>query len=123
MDSNTFAMNVKNKVEGALLGRGSYEQAIKEICVDLFNLDRTGPTANCALSKGYYDIYLDQVGCNKINVIKAIRQITTLGLKEAKDITDTLGLVKSSVYYDDLGANLKTLRDAGATVSLQKHNA
>ena len=60
------------------------------------------------------------MGANKINVIKAVREVTTLGLKEAKDLVESAPTnVKEGVPKEEAEAVRAKLADAGATVELQ----
>ena len=70
--------------------------------------------------KTEFDIELTGVGEKKINVIKVIRTITTLGLKEAKELADNApSIVKEAVSKDEAGEVKKQLEEAGATVTLK----
>jgi large subunit ribosomal protein L7/L12 len=67
-----------------------------------------------------FDVVLKGAGANKINVIKAVRAATSLGLKEAKDLVDKGGeAVKKGVPKDEADKLAKELRDAGAEVELK----
>jgi large subunit ribosomal protein L7/L12 len=70
--------------------------------------------------KSEYTIVLKDVGANKINVIKAVREVTTLGLKEAKDLVEaTPTNVKEGINKADAEAVMKKLQEAGATAEMQ----
>ena len=70
--------------------------------------------------KSEFDIELTSVGEKKINVIKVIRTITSLGLKEAKDLTDNApSMVKEVVPKAEAEEIKKQLEEAGATVTLK----
>ena len=70
--------------------------------------------------KTEFDVELTSVGDKKIGVIKAIREITSLGLKEAKDMADGApSVVKESVGKDEAEELKKKLEEAGATVTLK----
>ena len=70
--------------------------------------------------KSEFDIELTGVGEKKINVIKVIRTITALGLKEAKDLADNApSMVKEVVPKDEAEEIKKQLEEAGATVTLK----
>jgi len=76
--------------------------------------------ADAAEEKTEFDIELTGVGEKKINVIKVIRTITTLGLKEAKELADNApSIVKEAVSKDEAGEVKKQLEEAGATVTLK----
>ncbi len=67
-----------------------------------------------------FTVVLKDMGANKINVIKAVREVTTLGLKEAKDLVESAPTnVKEGVSKDEAEVAVKKLRDAGATVEMK----
>jgi large subunit ribosomal protein L7/L12 len=67
-----------------------------------------------------FDVILKNAGANKINVIKAVRAATSLGLKEAKDLVDKGGQkVKTGVPKDEAEKLAKELKDAGADVEIK----
>ncbi len=73
-----------------------------------------------AAEKTEFDIVLKAFGDNKVNVIKAIRTITGLGLKEAKDLVEAApSSVKEGVSKADADAFKKQLEEAGATVEVK----
>ena len=76
--------------------------------------------AAAAEEKTEFTVILKEVGPNKINVIKAVREVTTLGLKEAKDLVDAAPKpVKEGINKEE-AANVKTkLEAAGAVVELK----
>jgi len=70
--------------------------------------------------KDTFDVILTSAGANKINVIKVVRELTGLGLKEAKDLVDGAPKpVKEGVSKDDAEKMKKQLADAGAGVELK----
>ncbi|MDQ3011888.1 MAG: 50S ribosomal protein L7/L12 [Acidobacteriota bacterium] len=70
--------------------------------------------------KDTFDVVLTGVGANKINVIKVVRELTGLGLKEAKDLVDGAPkTVKEGASKDDAEKMKKQLTDAGASVELK----
>ena len=70
--------------------------------------------------KTEWNVVLKDMGANKINVIKAVREVTTLGLKEAKDLVESAPTnVKEGVNKEEAEAVRAKLADAGATVELQ----
>ena len=73
-----------------------------------------------AEEKTEFDVVLKEVGANKIAVIKAVRAITDLGLKEAKAKVDSVpSTIKEGVSKEDAEAAKKQLTEAGATVELK----
>jgi large subunit ribosomal protein L7/L12 len=67
-----------------------------------------------------FDVILKSGGANKINVIKAVREATALGLKEAKDVVDKGGeAVKKGLPKEEAEALAKKLKDAGAEVEVK----
>jgi len=76
--------------------------------------------APAAVEKTEFNVILTAAGGNKIAVIKAIREITNLGLKEAKDLVDGAPKeVKSNVSKDEAEEVRKKLTDAGGTVEVK----
>ena len=81
-----------------------------------------GPAAGPAEAveeKTEFDVVLVDAGANKINVIKEVRAITGLGLKEAKDLVEAGGKVKEGASKADAEAMKKKLEEAGAKVELK----
>ena len=73
-----------------------------------------------AEEKSEFDLHLTGIGDNKVNVIKAVREITGLGLKEAKDIVDASPkVVKDALAKAAAEEAMKKLTDAGATAELK----
>lgn len=67
-----------------------------------------------------FNVVMTSFGANKVNVIKAVREITGLGLKEAKDMVEGApSVVKEGISKDDAAALKKKLEDAGATVEVK----
>ncbi|HET8945082.1 MAG TPA: 50S ribosomal protein L7/L12 [Dehalococcoidia bacterium] len=80
--------------------------------------DGAAPAA--AEEKTEFNVVIKDIGANKINVIKAVREVTTLGLKEAKDLVEaTPATVKEAIGKADAEAVVKKLQEAGATAELQ----
>jgi len=76
--------------------------------------------APVAEEKTEFDIELTTVGDKKINVIKAIREITNLGLKEAKDLVEAAPkVIKEGASKEDAAEAKKKLEEAGATVTVK----
>ncbi len=72
--------------------------------------------AAAAEEKTEFDVVLTEIGANKIAVIKVVREITGLGLKEAKDLVDNAPkTVKEAVSKDDAEAMVAKFKEAGAT--------
>jgi large subunit ribosomal protein L7/L12 len=70
--------------------------------------------------KTEFAVVLTAVGANKINVIKAVREVTSLGLKEAKDLVDGAPKpIKEGVSKDEAETIKKKFTDAGATVEVK----
>src|SRR5438270_3216418 len=73
-----------------------------------------------AEEKTEFSVVLTAVGANKINVIKAVREVTSLGLKEAKDLVDSAPKpIKEGVNKDEAETIRKKFVDAGATVEVK----
>ena len=79
-----------------------------------------GGDAPAVEEKSEFDLHLTAIGDNKVNTIKAVREITGLGLKEAKDIVDAAPkVVKEALAKADADEAMKKLKDAGATAELK----
>jgi large subunit ribosomal protein L7/L12 len=78
------------------------------------------PAAEAAVEKTEFSVVLVAAGEKKINVIKEVRAITSLGLKEAKDLVEAAPKpVKEGVNKDEAAKIKKQLEDAGATVEVK----
>jgi large subunit ribosomal protein L7/L12 len=79
-----------------------------------------GAAAGTAEEKTEFTVVLTEVGANKINVIKAVREVTSLGLKEAKDLVDGAPkTVKEGVNKEEAATIKKKFEDAGAKVDIK----
>ena len=81
-----------------------------------------GPAAAAAVveEQTEFTVVLAEAGANKVNAIKAVRAITGLGLKEAKDLVESApAVVKDSVSKDEAAKYKKELEDAGAKVEVK----
>jgi len=80
----------------------------------------SGGDAAAVEEKTEFDLHLTSIGDNKVSVIKAVREITSLGLKEAKDIVDAAPkVVKETLDKASAEEALKKLTEAGATGELK----
>ncbi|QWT18576.1 50S ribosomal protein L7/L12 [Bacillus sp. NP157] len=94
---------------------------------DTFGVSAAAPVAAAAAAgpaaaveeQTEFDVILKSAGDKKVDVIKAVRAITGLGLKEAKDLTEAGGVVKEAASKDDAAKFKKDLEAAGATVELK----
>jgi large subunit ribosomal protein L7/L12 len=106
-------------------------QELKTILKDKYGIEpaaggavmMAGPAAGAAAApveeQTEFDVVLTEAGPNKINVIKEVRTITGLGLKEAKDLVEAGGKVKEGVSKADAETLKKKLEEAGAKVELK----
>ena len=104
-------------------------QELKTILKDKYGIEPAaggavmvaGPAAaaEAVEEKTEFDVVLTDAGANKINVIKEVRAITGLGLKEAKDLVEAGGKVKEGASKADAEAMKKKLEEAGAKVELK----
>jgi large subunit ribosomal protein L7/L12 len=79
-----------------------------------------GGGAAAAEEKTEFTVTLTDVGGNKINVIKVVREVTSLGLKEAKDLVESAPKpIKEAVSKDEAAAIEKKLEEAGAKVEIK----
>ncbi len=78
------------------------------------------PDAAPAEEKSEFTVILKEIGANKINVIKAVREVTALGLKESKDLVEGAPKpVKENINKDEAAAIKAKLEAAGATVEVK----
>ena len=105
-------------------------QELKTILKDKYGIEpaaggavmMAGPAAAAAApaeEQTEFDVVLTDAGPNKINVIKVVREITGLGLKEAKDLTEAGGKIKEGVSKADAEALKKKFEEAGAKAELK----
>jgi large subunit ribosomal protein L7/L12 len=79
-----------------------------------------GAAAAVVEEKTEFDVVLKAAGEKKINVIKAVREVTSLGLKEAKDLVESApATVKEGVTKDEAEAIKKKFEEAGATIEIK----
>ena len=79
-----------------------------------------GAAAAVVEEKTEFDVVLKSAGDKKINVIKAVREVTSLGLKEAKDLVESApATVKEGVSKDEAESIKKKFEEAGATVEVK----
>jgi len=79
-----------------------------------------GAAAPAEEEKTEFDVVLTEAGANKIQVIKAVRELTSLGLKEAKDLVEAAPkAVKEAVSKEDAAAAKAKLEEAGAKVEIK----
>lgn len=118
--------DIFNKIDALSLGKAA--QLVKAM-EDRWGVSAAAPVAmmvgpgggdaDAAEEKTEFNVVLKEVGSQKINVIKAVREITGLGLKEAKGLVDEAPkAVKEGTSKDDAEEIKKKLEEAGATVEL-----
>jgi large subunit ribosomal protein L7/L12 len=78
-----------------------------------------GAEAEAAEEQTEFDVVLKDVGPKKINVIKEVRALTALGLKEAKEVVDNLGTIMEAVSKEAAQEAKAKLEEAGAVVELK----
>jgi len=79
-----------------------------------------GAAAPVVEEKTEFDVVLKAAGDKKINVIKAVREVTSLGLKEAKDLVESApATVKEAVSKDEAESIKKKFEEAGATIEIK----
>lgn len=79
-----------------------------------------GPAAAAAVEQTEFTVVMSSFGENKVNVIKAVREITGLGLKEAKDLVEAVpATIKDAIPKADAEAIVKKLADAGAKAAIK----
>ena len=76
--------------------------------------------AGASEEQAEFDVVLVDFGANKINVIKAVRELTSLGLKDAKDVVEAApSAIREAIAKDEAEAAKTKLEEAGATVELK----
>ena len=119
-----------NKLAEDIVGLTLLEaQELKTILKDKYGIEpaaggavvMAGPAAAAEVveEKTEFDVVLVEAGANKINVIKEVRGITGLGLKEAKDLVEAGGKVKEGAAKAEAEEIKKKLEEAGAKVELK----
>ena len=94
--------------------------AAAPVAVAALGAGAAAPAAEAAAEKTEFDVILAAIGEKKINVIKEVRAITSLGLKEAKDLVEAAPKpVKEGVNKEEAAKIKKQLEDAGATVEIK----
>ena len=78
-----------------------------------------GAAAAPAAEQTEFTVTLTDAGANKIGVIKAVREVTNLGLKEAKDLVENLGTIKEAVSKDEAAAIKAKFEAVGAKVEVK----
>jgi len=78
-----------------------------------------GGAAEEAEAQTEFTVSLKDAGANKLNVVKVVKTVTGLGLKESKDVVDTNGVVKEKVSKEEAEAIKAQLVEAGATVEIK----
>ena len=125
----------KDEIVEALKGMSVLEvsELVKEL-EETFGVSAAAPVAVAAIApeaaadggapseeeQTEFNVMLNEIGPNKINVIKAVREVTTLGLKEAKELVESApAAVKEGVSKDDAEEAKTKLEGAGAAVAVQ----
>jgi large subunit ribosomal protein L7/L12 len=94
--------------------------AAAPVAVGVAPAGATGSEAAAAEEQTEFDVVLTEVGANKIQVIKAVRELTSLGLKEAKDLVDAAPKpVKEAVSKEEAQAAKAKLEEAGAKADVK----
>jgi large subunit ribosomal protein L7/L12 len=129
----SFADNIKSLGESIVhltvleaKALGDYLEVVHGIKPAAAAVAVAGPTAGpaapaeAAAPKTEFDVVLEVIGPNKINVIKVVRAATSLGLKEAKDLVEASPKeIKTGISKDDAEKLKKELEAAGATVKIK----
>ena len=130
----TEKVTTKDEILEAIKGMSVMDLAeLVKSLEDTFGVSAAAPVAVAAAPAGAagdagpaaeeqyeFAVMLQEIGANKINVIKAVREVTTLGLKEAKDLVESApAAVKEGVSKEEAGEVQTKLQEAGATVAVQ----
>ena len=104
-------LEVKDLVDAMKEEFGVDPSAVAVAAAPVASEENEGPSA--------VDVVLVSAGANKLAVIKLVRDITGLGLKEAKDVADNGGVVKEKVSTDEANEMKAKFEEAGATIELK----
>src|SRR5690625_2923754 len=115
----------KRTQEGVVIIRDLNERTANSIAAQLKHLERLGVTREVTRMKGeesneLYLVRLISVGKSKLSIVKLVRELTGLGLKESKEIVDKLGIVAEDLIRNEAERFKKLLEDAGAKVRIEK---
>ena len=108
-----------NDLSGILKDKHGIEPALSAapVAAAATQGETAAPTAQ---EKAYFNIILTNAGAAKINVVKAVKEITGLGLKEAKELVDVTGsTIKDNVSKEEAEKIKKQLEEIGATVEMK----
>jgi len=109
-------MSVKNVVELV----SAMEEKFGVSAAAINSNTTTGQDIESTEEKTEFNVFLKNIGGNKVSVIKAVRSATGLGLKEAKDLVESAPiLVKENINKEESESLKKTLEDAGAEVEIK----
>ncbi len=75
-----------------------------------------GAAAPAAEEKTEFNVVLKEIGANKLAVVKVVKEVTGLGLVEAKNLVEKMGVIKENVPKDEAEAMVAKIKEAGATV-------
>ena len=112
------AMAAKSLMEVMELVKAIEEKFGVSAAAPVMAVAAAGPAA-AVEEQTEFNVILKSAGDKKVEVIKAVRAITGLGLKEAKDLTEAGGVVKEGASKDDAAKMKKDLEAAGATVEVK----
>jgi large subunit ribosomal protein L7/L12 len=131
-EAPSFADNIKSLGESIVKltvleakALGDYLEVVHGIKPAAAAVAVAGPAAAAAPAeapppKTEFDVVLEAIGPNKINVIKVVRAATSLGLKEAKDLVESAPKeIKTGISKEDAEKLKKELEDSGATVKIK----
>ena len=130
-EAPSFADNIKSLGESIVKltvleakALGDYLEVVHGIKPAAAAVAVAGPAAAAPAEapppKTEFDVVLEAIGANKINVIKVVRAATGLGLKEAKDLVEAAPKeIKAGISKEDADKLKKELEDAGATVKIK----
>ena len=112
------ALTVKDVQELANILKSDY--GIEPAAATVVAAAGGGEAAAAAVEKTSFNVILKNAGASKLNVVKTVKDLTGLGLKEAKELVDGAPKpVKEGVSKDDAAALKKKLEEAGATVEVK----
>jgi large subunit ribosomal protein L7/L12 len=92
------------------------------MCLASLSIACSRPEPQESASADNFDVILTEIGDQKIQIIKAVREITGLGLKDAKDLVESApATVKPGIAKEEADRAARTLEEAGGTIEIRPH--
>ena len=119
-EAPSFADNIKSLGESIVKLTVLEAKALGDYLEVVHGIKPAAAAVAAGPPKTEFDVVLEAIGANKINVIKVVRAATSLGLKEAKDLVESAPKeIKTGISKEDAEKLKKELEDSGATVKIK----